>query len=130
MVRFLLNLVVYFLAALIGLIVADLLLSGLSISGGINYLVTAGVFALIQAILSPLINGVTRKSAPVFIGGVGIISAFVALLVTDLLRSGLTVDGLSTWIAASVVIWLAGACAAFILPYVIIKNRVEDRRAG
>ncbi len=129
MIRFLLNLVVYFLAALIALIVADLVLSGLSISGGINYVVTAGIFALIQAVLSPLISNSTQKSAPMFTGGVGIISAFVALFITNLLRQGMSIDGLGTWIAAAVIIWLVGALAAFLLPFVIVKNRVQDRRA-
>ena len=34
-----------------------------------------------------------------------------------------------TWLIAALLVWLFGALAAFLLPFVIIKNRVEDRRS-
>ena len=38
------------------------------------------------------------------------------------------IDGVGSWIAAAVVVWLFGALAAFLLPFLIIRNRVQDRR--
>ena len=54
----------------------------------------------------------------------------IALVITNFVVTGLTVDGFSTWILAALIIWLAGAIAAFILPFILVKNRVEDRRDG
>ena len=131
MIRFLIRLLIYFLAALFGLWVADIVLGdNFSISGGLTYLYVAGIFAILQAILSPLIDKMVSKNASAFTGGVGLISAFVALFITNLVfSSGLQVSGgLTTWILATLLIWLAGAIAAFVLPFFLVKKVVDDRR--
>ena len=127
MIRFLIRVAVYFASAFIGLWVADLLLSGLSIAVS-SYFTVAIIFALIQAIISPLVFKMTAKNANAFIGGVGLLSVFVSLLITNILLSGITVTGFSTWILASLIIWLVTAIAAFILPFIVAKNVVEERR--
>jgi len=128
MIRFLLNTLVYFLAALIGLIAADLLLSGFSVSGVTGYVVVALIFGVIQAILSPLVGKMVQKNASAFQGGVGILSVLLTLVLTNLLSSDLSVDGLSTWILAALIIWLFAALAAFILPFFLVKRAVQERR--
>ena len=127
MIRFLIRVAVYFVSAFIGLVAADLLLSGLSIEVS-SYFTVAIIFALIQAIISPLVFKMTAKNANAFIGGVGLLSVFVSLLITNILLSGITVSGFSTWILASLIIWLVTAIAAFILPFIFAKNVVEERR--
>jgi len=127
MIRFLIRVAVYFVSAFIGLVAADLLLSGLSIEVS-SYFTVAIIFALIQAIISPLVFKMTAKNANAFIGGVGLLSVFVSLLITNILLSGITVSGFSTWILASLIIWLVTAIAAFILPFIVAKNVVEERR--
>ena len=84
---------------------------------------------LIQAILAPLIFKMVHRNASAFTGGVGIISTLVALVITDLLVDGLDISGASTWILAALIVWLAGACAAFLLPYLFVKRAVGERRA-
>jgi uncharacterized membrane protein YvlD (DUF360 family) len=128
MIRFLISAAIFFLSALIGLFVADMVLSDLSIDAT-SYLVAAIIFALTQAILAPLIFKMVHKNASAFAGGVGIISSFVALLITDLLVGGLEISGVTTWILAALIVWLAGAIAAFLLPYLLVKRAVGERRA-
>jgi uncharacterized membrane protein YvlD (DUF360 family) len=128
MIRFLISAAIFFLSALIGLFVADLVLSDLSIDAT-SYLVAAIIFALTQAVLAPLIFKMVHKNASAFAGGVGIISSFVALLITDLLVGGLEISGVTTWILAALIVWLAGAIAAFLLPYLLVKRAVGERRA-
>jgi uncharacterized membrane protein YvlD (DUF360 family) len=128
MIRFLLNLVVYFLAALIGIIAADVILPGFSVAGFTSYVVVAAIFGVIQAVLSPLVGGLVKKNASAFQGGVGIISVLITLVITATLSSDLTVDGLTTWILAAIIIWLFAAMAAFILPFFIVKRAVNERR--
>ncbi len=128
MIRFLINTAIFFLSALVGLAVADLLLDGFSIAIT-SYIFVAIIFALIQAILSPLILKGVHKNANAFIGGVGLISTFVALFITSIISEGLKITGLSTWILATLIVWLAGAIAAFILPFFLAKKVVEENRS-
>jgi uncharacterized membrane protein YvlD (DUF360 family) len=127
-IRFLIRTAIFFLAALVGLLVADLLLSGFSLDVS-SYISVAIIFALIQAIVAPLMGKLVQRNAEAFTGGVGLVSAFVALLVTDLLSSGLTIEGASTWLMATLLVWLGGALAAFLLPYVFLKGRIEERNS-
>ncbi len=128
MIRFLINLVVYFVSALIGIIVADLIFPGFSVKVGFSYIVVAAIFALIQAILSPLVRSLTERKAGAFMGGVGLISTFVALFLTSLISGYFSIDGIGTWFGATVVVWLFGAIAAFILPFFLVKRAVNNSR--
>ena len=129
MVRFLINLVVYFFSALIGIIVADLVFPGFQVKVGLSYVVVAAIFAVIQAILSPLVGKMTERNARSFMGGVGLISTFIALLLTSLISGYFDIDGIGTWIGATVVVWLFGAIAAWILPFFLVKRAVKEHRS-
>jgi uncharacterized membrane protein YvlD (DUF360 family) len=120
--------VIYFLSAFIGIIAADAILSGFSVSGWTSYVLIAIIFAVIQAVLSPLIGQMAERNAQAFMGGIGLVSTFVALVITNLISGALTIDGVTTWIAATVIVWLFGAIAAFILPYFMVKKAVSNRR--
>jgi uncharacterized membrane protein YvlD (DUF360 family) len=129
MIRFFIRTAIYFAAALIGIILADIFLSGFNVSGFFSYVSVALIFGLIQAVLQPLLGQVSERNAPMLTGGIGIISAFVALGITNLISGALTIDGVGTWLAAAVLVWIGGAIAAFVLPLIFVKNRVEERRS-
>jgi hypothetical protein len=128
MIRFLIRTAVFFASALIGLFVADMILTDLSVTGE-SYLLVAIIFALIQALISPLMFKTVHRNASAFTGGVGLISTLVALIATTILTSGLTITGLTTWILAALIVWLAGAIAAFLLPLIFLKRTVQERHA-
>ena len=129
MVRFLIRTAIYFVAALIGIVLADIFLSGFNVSGWLSYVWVALIFGVIQAVLQPLFGQISERNAPMLTGGIGIISAFVALGITNLIAGALTIDGFTTWLAAAVLVWLGGAIAAFVLPFIFVKNRVQERRS-
>jgi uncharacterized membrane protein YvlD (DUF360 family) len=130
MIRFLIRTAIYFLSAFIGIIAADLILADFSVSGWTSYVWVAIIFALVQAILSPLIGNMVSKNASAFSGGVGIVSSLVALAITNLVSSSLTVTGgIGTWILAALIVWVFGAIAAFVLPFFLVKKAVDERRA-
>ncbi len=79
MVRLLLNTLVFLGSAAIGLLAADRLVSGVSVSWR-GFVVAVVVFALAQAILSPFIAKMASRYASAFLGGIGLVSTFVALL--------------------------------------------------
>jgi hypothetical protein len=58
---------------------------------------------------------------------VKLVTVFVALLVTDLLSDDLTIDGVDTWIGATVVVWLATVLAGFLIRVLIVKRFVDER---
>ncbi len=55
------------------------------------------------------------------------IATLVSLIITDLLSDGLSIDGVGTWIAATVIVWIASLLAAFLLPYLGLKKYLEER---
>ena len=57
-----------------------------------------------------------------------LIATFIALVVTDILSDGFTINGVGTWIAATVIVWVAALLAAFILPFLGLKKYLEERR--
>jgi len=129
MIRFLIRLVIYFIAAFVGIVAADVILSNFSVSGWITYLWVAAIFAVVQAILSPLIDQLVSRNAAAFSGGVGILSTLAALVITNIASSSLTVSGgIVTWILAALIIWVFGAIAAFVLPFFLVKKVVNERR--
>ncbi len=101
----------------VALVVAWLVLGPgfrLSLRGFVTAVV---VFSVAQVAVSPLADKLTRRYAASLIGGVGLISTFVALLVATLLSGGLQIIGVSTWIAATVIVWLVTALAAMAVPH-------------
>jgi uncharacterized membrane protein YvlD (DUF360 family) len=128
MIRFLIRLLIWFLAAFIGIIAADIILPGFHVSGALSYLYVAAIFAVIQSVLTPFLDGYTRRRARMFSGGIGIVSAAIALFVTNLVSGALSIDGIGTWLAAALIVWVFGALAAFLLPFLLIKKAVDERR--
>jgi hypothetical protein len=129
MIRFLISAVIFFLSALLGLFVANLVLDDMSIDGVNGYLWVAVIFAVLQAVLAPFIFKVVAKNAGAFTGGIGIISTLVALIITSVLSSSLHITGLVTWVLAAIIVWLVTALATVLLPLVLVKKAVDQNRA-
>ena len=123
MIRLIFRTLIALLANAIGLIVAAAVLSGMHMSIG-SFFLDLIIFTVVTALLQPFVAAQFRRLALI----AALIATFVALVVTDLVSDGLTIDGVSTWIAATVIVWLAALLAAFILPFLGLKKFVENRR--
>lgn len=123
MVRLLVNTLVFLGSAAIGLLAADRLVSGVSVSLR-GFVVAVVVFALAQAILSPFIAKMASRYASAFLGGIGLVSTFVALLLASVLTHGLSIRGAGSWVAATVVVWLVTAVATMLLPLLVVKKKI------
>ena len=129
MIRFLIRTAIFIVSAAVGLLVAASVVDGVEVTAG-GFVVAVVLFAVIQSVLAPFIAKVTAKNASALLGGVGLLSTFVALWLTTLLGDALTIDGgASTWIAATVVVWLATALATLLLPIILVKAGLEAARA-
>ena len=128
MIRFLVNAVVFMVAAAIGILVADIALDDMSVEYPVAFVVAALIFGVLSAIIEPLLGSITRRSAEVFTGGVGLFTALIALALTSRIVGGLTLTGFATWLAAAVIVWLASMIAGFVLKVTVAKRFVENVR--
>lgn len=127
MIRLLIRAAINLVSAAIGLLVANAVLDDLEVTAS-GFILTVVIFALAQAILAPFILVVVKRNAEAFLGGVGIVSTLVALWVASLFGDALTISGLSTWLVAAVIVWLAAALASFLLPFILLKAGVQNAR--
>jgi len=97
----------------VGLLVAILLLDGFNATF-LGFVVAVLIFSVVQAILRPLIERLSKERLPQIMGGIALVTIFLGLWITGLLVGGLTIGGLSNWFAATLLIWL-GSLGAFIL---------------
>ncbi|MBO3086875.1 phage holin family protein [Cellulomonas dongxiuzhuiae] len=125
MVRLLLRALIFLGSAALGLLVASALVDGVTVTAS-GFVVTVVVFALAQSLLAPLVLRITSRYAPAFLGGIGLVSTFVALLLARLLTGGLRISGVAAWVLATVVVWVVTALATLLLPRLLLR----DERAG
>ena len=128
MIRLLVRLLVVVAANAVGLLVAAALLDGMKLDAA-GFILALVIFTVVFALMTPFLASQLRQRRSAALGGVSLIATFVALLVTDLLSDGLSIEGIGTWIAATVIVWLASLLAAFILPFLGLKKFMEERRA-
>jgi hypothetical protein len=129
MIRFLVRAVVFLVSAAVGLFVAAAVVDGVSV-GASGLIAAVVVFAVLQSVLAPFFAKVAARNAPAFLGGIGLVSTFVALLAATAITDSLSITGGAvTWLAATVVVWLATALATLALPVLLAWVGLESRRS-
>ena len=132
MINFLIRAAIFVVSAAVGLVAADLILPGFHIdwSDWWGFVLAVVIFAVIQSVLAPWVLKITRRHAPALLGGIGIISTFVAILIVVLIpRAGLSISEPLAWFLAPVIVWPVTALATWLLPPLFIKKKVAERRA-
>ena len=127
MIRLFVRLLIAFASNAVGLIVAAAVLDGMSLNAT-GFIVAVAIFTIVFALLQPFLLSVLRRSPAPVLGGVALIATLASLIITTLLTDGLSISGVGTWIAATVIVWLASVLAGFILPYLGLKKYLEERR--
>ncbi|MGL6279639.1 MAG: phage holin family protein [Gaiella sp.] len=127
MIRFLVRTAVFLAAAAVGLIVASVFVDGMSIDAT-GFISVVVVFAVLQAVLQPFLARTANRNAPVLLGGIGLVTTFVALVVTELVTDGLDISGAGDWILATLIVWIATMIATLLLPLILVKAGVEAAR--
>ncbi len=89
----------------IGLLVAAWIVPGVSLSVP-GFIVAVVVFSVTQAILSLSILKLPHRYASLLLGGTGLALTIVALILASVSTHGLTIDGMASWLATTVVVWL------------------------
>ena len=127
MIRLLFRTLIGLAANAVGLIVAAGILDGMELDAT-SFIVAVLIFTVVFALAQPFLIMQLRANAPAMLGGVALIATLAALIVTDLVSDGFTIDGVGTWIAATVIVWAVSVLAAFILPFLGLKKFIEERR--
>lgn len=121
MIRLLASTVIHLLANAVGLAVATVLLSGFSING-VAFVMAVLIFTVVEVVAGPLIMKIALKNLPALVGGIALVTTLVGLIVTDVVSDGLSISGLSTWVVATLIVWLCSLLAGLVLPLVIFKK--------
>jgi uncharacterized membrane protein YvlD (DUF360 family) len=119
----LLRSIVFLGSSAIGLLIAAWLIKGVSVRIT-GFIVAVVVFSVAQALLSPFIAKLATRHASALLGGIGLVSTLLALVLASVLTHGLSIRGIGSWIAATVVVWLVSALATMLLPKLLIKKKV------
>ncbi|MET0694163.1 MAG: hypothetical protein ABWY56_09535 [Propionibacteriaceae bacterium] len=127
MIVFLLRAVIFITSAALGLLVTSFLVDGFHLSAS-GFGITVIVFAVIQSVLAPFIGMIAQRHASAFLGGVGIVSTFVALLVAHSFTGALQISGTSAWVLSTFLVWLVTAAATMLLPMVMFRKALRGRR--
>ncbi|WP_372969724.1 hypothetical protein [Microbacterium sp.] len=132
MITFLFRALMYVVSAGLGLIVADLVLDGFQIQWDRwwGFVVCILIFAVLQSVLSPWVSRIADRYAPVLMGGIGIFSTLIALIVVVLLPiGGLRIVDLAGWLLGSVIVWLITALGSVLLPLIFLRKKVDKVRS-
>ena len=128
MKRMLVRVALFLGSGAVALVVAWLILgTGFQLSV-LGFLTAVIVFSIAQVAVAPLVDKLARRYAEPLLGGVGLISTFIALWVATLLSGGLRIDGASNWIAATLIVWAVTALFALVAP--LLARRFLGAPAG
>jgi uncharacterized membrane protein YvlD (DUF360 family) len=104
----------------IALLIAAIVLDRFTISE-LTFPVVVVVFTVIGMIARPAVRALLKEYATALTSAVGLITAFVTLLVTDLVADGLDVEGFGTWVVATLIVWLGQLATELLLADRIAK---------
>lgn len=129
MIRFLVRTCIFLASAAIGLLVAASILDDVHVTAE-GFVITVAIYAVVQSIMSPFLLKVAAINAKAFLGGIGLLATFVALIVADMFGDALDISGgLKIWILATLIVWLTTAVATILLPFALVKAGIESARA-
>lgn len=125
MLRFVVTTILELAANAIGLLIAAWLLPDFQINW-LGFVTALVIFTLAKFILGPLIFKLSFQYARALNGGVALVVTFVGLWVATWLTDGLTIDGVTTWILSTLIVWLAGVLASLVLPLFLFKKILSN----
>lgn len=125
--RILASIIVSLATSAVALLLAALLLDNFEVDT-LTFPVLVVEFAVVLMIARAATETLVDKNVHILSSFVGLIGAFVALVVTDWISDGLSIDGVSTWIAATLIVWGGMLLASLLLARALFRRIAgEDR---
>lgn len=110
----------------IALLIAAIVLDRFTISE-LTFPIVVVIFTVVGLVARPVIEAFVEKNAQVVASFVGLVAAFVTLLITDMVSDSLNVEGIGTWVAASVIVWLGRLVADIAVSKHLMERLVSGR---
>ena len=129
MMRFLANTVISLIADAVALIVAALTLENLNLDG-VGFVIAIAIFAGCEMLITPLVRQVAIKQAPAILGSTALVATLISLILTNVLSNGLRISGISTWVLATMIVWIVSLTVKLLLPLVMFKKVLAQRNAN
>jgi putative membrane protein len=126
MVRMVIRVVLQLVGNALGLLIATALLDDMDMTAS-GFVVAVLIFTAVAILAQPLIMKVALKNAEALQGSTALIATFVALLLTVWITDSLSIDGVSTWLLATVIVWIVTLLAGIILPMIFLKKAIDER---
>jgi len=111
----------------IALLIAAALLDGVHINAS-GFLVAVAIFSIASFLITPIVTWIVVRRVRALLGVVALVSTFVVLLITDLLSDGFTIDGVTDWILAVLIVWVANLILGIASRRLLREERREERR--
>lgn len=121
MLRILAAIALELIANAVGLLAASWVLPDFVLTT-LGFLVVVAIFTVVKFVLGPLIFKLSFRYARALNGGVALITTFVGLWITSMLTDGLVIRGVTTWVLATLIVWLCGVLAMLIVPLFLFKK--------
>jgi uncharacterized membrane protein YvlD (DUF360 family) len=128
MIRMLISAGIHLLANALGLLVAAAVLDDMSVSGT-AFIIAVLIFTAVEVLVQPLLTKMAMKNMPALMGGTALLATLIGLIITSLISDGLDISGVTTWVLATLIVWLAALLAGLVLPLILVKNAVDDNRS-
>jgi putative membrane protein len=100
----------------VGLLVAAGVLDGMHLNAS-GFVLAVVIFTVVAALLLPLPRRGLRERGALALGGVALLATLVSLIVTDIVSDGLDIEGVGTWVAATVIVWAVALVAELVIPF-------------
>lgn len=127
MLRILASAVISLLSNALGLVVAANLLDDMGLGVG-GFVIAVLIYTGITILIEPLLRQVALKNAPALLGSSSLIAVLISLVITTLISDSLSIDGLTTWVLATIIVWAVALAGRLLLPMLIFKQVLQEGR--
>src|SRR4029450_8169089 len=87
------------------LLIAAALFDKITINA-VTFIVAVAIFTLAALVVKPVAERLAGQYASGVTWVAGLVTTYLALLITDIFSDGLSIEGIGTWVMGTVVVWL------------------------
>lgn len=87
------------------LLIASLLFRRFEINA-LWFIIAVAIFTAVTVLLKPVFTKYAGKYAHGYTWIAGLVTAWAALLITDILSSGIEIEGFGTWVGSVLIVWV------------------------
>jgi uncharacterized membrane protein YvlD (DUF360 family) len=129
LIRFVLSIVAQLISNAVALLVANAFLDDMHLNAS-GFFTAVVIFTIVEVLLLPFFRQMAFDRARALAGSTALVASFAALVITTIVSDGIEIDGLSTWVIATLIVWLASLVTTLLLPVLVFKRLREDRRGN